>query len=257
MPYVETLGVQIHYEVEGNGPTIVCEHGFTSSLESFYEAGYVDNLKDSYKLILIDARGHGKSSKPHEIAAYLSDKRVADVLAVMDAEGVSKGFYFGYSMGGTTGFAIAQQHPERLLGVIIGGMHARSRILDRETIEARSRGFRLLGMAGLLEIRERETGRMATGRRERYLALDAEALSAASEALGAWEGVVGKLPSMKTRTLIFAGEEDVEFVQGAREAASAMPNAQFIALPGQDHTGAFENGDLVLPHIRNFLSTVN
>ena len=40
MPYVESSGVQIHYEVEGSGPPVVFEHGITDALDSFYEAGY-------------------------------------------------------------------------------------------------------------------------------------------------------------------------------------------------------------------------
>ena len=257
MPYVESLGVQVYYQVEGNGPAVVCEHGFTSSLDSFYEAGYVQGLQETHRLLLMDARGHGKSGKPHDTEAYLADKRVGDVLAVMDAEGISRACYFGYSMGGTTGFAIARSHPERLLGVIIGGMHARSRRPDREAVEERSRGFRELGMERLLEERERQSGPMPPERRKRFLALDNIALAAASDALGQWDGIEEALPGMATPALIFAGRNDMEFCEAAEDAAAAMPNARFVALADQDHSSAFERSDLVLPHIKEFLGSVS
>jgi pimeloyl-ACP methyl ester carboxylesterase len=64
MPYVDNDGVRIHYEVEGHGPSLVLQHGFTHSLRRWYLHGYVDALRNDYELVLIDARGHGKSDKP-------------------------------------------------------------------------------------------------------------------------------------------------------------------------------------------------
>ena len=40
------------------------QHGFTESVMDWYEAGYVEALRSEYRLILIDARGHGTSDKP-------------------------------------------------------------------------------------------------------------------------------------------------------------------------------------------------
>jgi pimeloyl-ACP methyl ester carboxylesterase len=74
MPYVNNAGVQIHYEIEGAGPALVLQHGFTQSLESWAECGYVAPLRPKYRLILIDARGHGRSDKPHDEASYSLDR---------------------------------------------------------------------------------------------------------------------------------------------------------------------------------------
>ena len=84
MPYAMNDGVRIYYEREGSGPPLVLQHGFTRSLEGWRDSGYVDALKDTYDLILVDARGHGRSDKPHDSADYVLDKRVGDILAVMD-----------------------------------------------------------------------------------------------------------------------------------------------------------------------------
>jgi pimeloyl-ACP methyl ester carboxylesterase len=54
MPYIAAPdGVRIHYEVEGDGPPLVLQHGFTDSLMVWYERGYVDALRHLYRLILI------------------------------------------------------------------------------------------------------------------------------------------------------------------------------------------------------------
>ncbi len=70
MSFVSNDGIRIHYEVEGNGPPLVLLHGLSDSIESWYEFGYVERLKDEFQLIMIEARGHGESDKPHDPAAY-------------------------------------------------------------------------------------------------------------------------------------------------------------------------------------------
>jgi pimeloyl-ACP methyl ester carboxylesterase len=51
MPYVNNGSVRIHYQVEGEGPALVLQHGFTESLVDWYEAGYVEALEPHYRLI--------------------------------------------------------------------------------------------------------------------------------------------------------------------------------------------------------------
>ena len=97
------------------------QHGFTDSLESWYELGYVEGLKANYRLILIDARGHGASDKPHHPDAYQRDRNVADITTVLDDLGMTRAHYFGYSMGGRIGFAFARYAPERVHSLIMGG----------------------------------------------------------------------------------------------------------------------------------------
>ncbi len=61
--------------IEGEGPALVLQHGFTESVVDWYEAGYIEALKPNYRLILIDARGHGSSDKPHDPDAYVLNRR--------------------------------------------------------------------------------------------------------------------------------------------------------------------------------------
>jgi pimeloyl-ACP methyl ester carboxylesterase len=121
MPYVNSQDVRIHYQVESAGPPLVLLHGFSDSLESWYEQGYVEALKPDYQVILLDARGHGASGKPHDPGAYDMSRHVADILAVLDALQVPTAHFWGYSMGGQVGFGLAQHAPKRFASLIIGG----------------------------------------------------------------------------------------------------------------------------------------
>ena len=93
MPYAHNGSICIHYQVAGEGPALVLLHGFSERVVDWYEAGYVDALRPDYRLILIDARGHGASDKPHDRAAYALDRRVADVTAVLDALEIAKALF--------------------------------------------------------------------------------------------------------------------------------------------------------------------
>jgi pimeloyl-ACP methyl ester carboxylesterase len=99
MPYVRSQGLRMHYQVEGDGPPLVLQHGFGDSLESWYELGYVEALKDEYRLILIDARGHGASDKPHEPEAYSFQNVTIDVVAVLDDLAIAQAHYLALQEG--------------------------------------------------------------------------------------------------------------------------------------------------------------
>src|SRR6266542_2133052 len=114
MPYTITEDVRIYYEVEGQGPPLVLAHGGNDSLEMWRRFGYANALKNDYRLVMLDFRGHGRSDKPYDASAY-GYEMSNDVLAVLDDLGIAKAHYLGYSMGATVGFALATRHAERFL----------------------------------------------------------------------------------------------------------------------------------------------
>jgi pimeloyl-ACP methyl ester carboxylesterase len=84
MPYVNNQGVRIYFEVKGEGPPLVLHHGTLGNSRDWTSFGYAADLARDHRLIIMDARGHGRSDKPHDPAAYDLPLRVADVTAVLD-----------------------------------------------------------------------------------------------------------------------------------------------------------------------------
>ena len=105
MLFADNGGVRIHYKVEGTGPALVLQHGITQCVEDWFECGYVAELRSRYRLILVDARGHGLSDKPHDGPSYALPSRVADVVTVLDAMDIERAHFWGYSMGGLSASA--------------------------------------------------------------------------------------------------------------------------------------------------------
>ncbi|MDE0719282.1 MAG: alpha/beta fold hydrolase [Dehalococcoidia bacterium] len=250
MPYVDNSGVKIHYHVEGDGSPLVIQHGLTSSLQNWYAYGYVEELKNDYRLILVDARGHGLSDKPHDPAAYDLELRVSDILAVMDDLGVDKAHYLGYSMGGRIGFGLVKHALGRFHSFAIGGMGAH--VANTDTPPERRIGVLRDGIDAYVANAEADEGPMEAGRKARLLENDAEALIAATLAPMGTEEIPELLPGLNLPFLIYCGDAD-GFYPAAKASAEAIPGCEFVTLPGLNHGEASRSSEPVLPHITKFL----
>lgn len=254
MPYTDSNGVRIHYHVEGEGTPLVLQHGLTSSVLRWYEFGFVEALKTAYKLLLIDARGHGDSGKPHDAEAYDQKLMASDVIAVLDAEGIDQAHYMGYSMGGSIGFAIAESFADRFYSLIIGGMHPYP--LDAEGLEGRIKRINSGGMEGYVADMESGGDVLSADRRAQLLANDPESIIGASLGLKNRPDLSHVLPTMSMPCLVYAGDADGLHV-GAEECVRHIPKVTWVSLPDLDHTLAMERSDLVLPHVQRFLKEVS
>ena len=253
MPYVNNSDVRIHYHVEGAGPDLILQHGLTNSMENWYAYGFVEELKKSHRLILVDARGHGKSDKPHDPSLYDLKLRVGDIIAVMDALGVDKAHYMGYSMGGRIGFGLILYELDRFNSLIIGGMSADTPNTDIPP-EERIKTLKL-GMESYVADAEEKEGPIETLRRERLLDNDAEALIAATIAPRGTNGVEQLLHDVDIPCLLYCGDQDGYF-EAAQKSAGLIPTAIFVAVPGLNHGQVARAGEKVLPHVTRFLENV-
>lgn len=244
MPYTNNKGCRIYYEVEGSGSPIVLQHSFTSSLERWRECGYVDALKNDNCLILIDARGHGRSDKPHSPDDYAWHLRVGDVLAVIDELGLSQVNFWGYSMGGVYGFNLASLAPERLTSLIVGGAHPYATSFEAfRGVDGSNEDEFLAAFENL--VGERFTPSL----REKMLTNDLQALAASA---GDRESLEDVSPLIDVPCLIYAGENDSRHSL-AEKCASQMSRATFVSVPDRNHAQTNASCDLVLPHVVNFL----
>lgn len=108
--YVTNNGARIYYAVYGAGPPVILLHGGLAS--SDYWQNQVTPLARSRQVILIDSRGHGRSSRDAQPFTY--ELMESDVLAVMDALKIPKASIVGWSDGAIIGLVMAMKHPERV-----------------------------------------------------------------------------------------------------------------------------------------------
>lgn len=251
MSYANNHGVRIHYELEGKGPPLVLMHGLTEDLGWWHDSGYVESLRNSYRLILIDARGHGASDKPHNPDAYKLELLISDIVQVLNNLKIPKAHYFGFSMGAWIGYGIGKHAPERFHSLILSSMNpykdpnAPNNLLDlfkkgKDTVWA--------------EI-DKIMGQWKTPQLQaRLSANDLEALIAlvSKDWMFNFEAII---PTITLPCLLIAGETDPNY-SGVKKCAANMPNAIFISFPNLGHIDTLFRSDLVIPHIKKFLAKI-
>ncbi len=120
-------GVEIAFLDEGEGEPIVLVHGFASNKEVNWVApGWVTTLtRAGRRVIALDNRGHGASTKLYDPAAYHSAIMAEDVRALIDHLGLPRADVMGYSMGARITAFLALAHPDRVRSAVLGGLGIR------------------------------------------------------------------------------------------------------------------------------------
>lgn len=246
MPYAMNGATRIHFEVEGEGPALVLHHGLSDSLESWRDYGYVAALRHAFRLILLDARGHGQSDKPHDSAAYSLEARAGDVATVLDTVGAARAHYLGYSLGGWVGFGLASQSPGRIASLMLLGAHPFG-----QNMELFRQGL-ARGLAGWASLIAQQVGaELPATVTQRMLTNDLTALRASVADDRA--SIAELLPRIEAPCLLICGGAD-SLLPLVRHAATKLPQAAVVELPGLNHLQTATRGDLVLPHVAQFLA---
>ena len=114
---VEINGASIYYEIYGAGEPLLLLHGGLGNGKYF--ANQIPVLAEHYQLIVMDSRGHGRSSFDDKPITYAL--MASDVLGLLDHLAIEKASIVGWSDGGIIGLEIAINNPERLNKVVAYG----------------------------------------------------------------------------------------------------------------------------------------
>ena len=119
--------VEIAFLDEGEGEPIVLVHGFASTKEvNWVSPGWVTTLTGAgRRVIALDNRGHGQSSKLYDPAGYHSAVMAEDVRALLDHLHLDRADLMGYSMGARICAFLTVRHPQRVRSLILGGLGSR------------------------------------------------------------------------------------------------------------------------------------
>ncbi|MES2073751.1 MAG: alpha/beta hydrolase [Pseudomonadota bacterium] len=244
MPYASNDGTRIYYEVHGDGEPLVLLHGYTSSSRQWKMLGYVEQLKKSHRVILVDLRGHGLSDKPHDAAAYALEQRLDDIRSVLAELAIARSHFLAYSMGGWLAFGLALYYPQLVASLIIGGAHpyADSLAAFAGVSGAEPEAFLMALESFLGEAISKEA-------RPFILQNDLPALAAAAHDR---QGYAEQLNDIKAPLMLFAGEAD-QRLPLVQRAAAELGAEKLLLLPKANHATALYAAPLLLPEIRDFL----
>jgi len=108
--YAPVNGIRIWYATFGRGEPVLLLHGGLAN--SSYWGNQVPAFARHYRVIVMDSRGHGRSTRDERPYGY--DLMASDVLGLMDFLRLPKAAIVGWSDGAILGLDIAIHHPERL-----------------------------------------------------------------------------------------------------------------------------------------------
>jgi len=240
MSYIVNNGIKVHYKIEGakTKKPIVLVHGFLGSLEDWYEYDYVDKLKDDYCLILVDARGHGKSEKSIDKKKYEHKERVLDIIRILDKEKIEKAHYVGYSMGGWIGIGLIKWYENRLNSIVINSVHPFATDMSL-----------LAHAAKTIESWIHEMD-MSPAMKRRFLSNDKEALLAAVADNRIDNAETMK--KMKIPCLMMYGEYD-DIKENMIKASQLNDIIKLVEIPGADHMGALAHSTFVISEMKKLI----
>lgn len=250
-------GLRVSFEDWGGpGAPVVVYTGFLDPIAVAETSGIPLGLRDEFRMIFADHRGHGDSDKPHDPEAYALPLRVADHIAVLDALGIRRAHVIGFSWGARLGFAIGEHAPDRVRSLVLCGNQPYGWDLSTPIARAVAAGVeasRTGGMRALIEGFESGLGvRFSEPARTLELENDPGAIEAAWRSVAAEGAISDDLTRWRTPCLIYAGGED-EMHDAARRAAEEIPNAVFLSLPGHTHVSAEGEVRAILDPIRKLL----
>jgi pimeloyl-ACP methyl ester carboxylesterase len=229
MPKFSHGDVEIAYLDEGAGDPVVLVHGFASNKETnWVNPGWVATLTGAgYRVIALDNRGHGASSKLTDPAAYHGAIMAEDVRALIDHLNIARADLMGYSMGARIAAFLTLNHPECVRSVVLGGLGLRL----VESVGQPERIAKALEAPSLTAVSD-PVGRLFRSFAEQTKS-DLQALAACIR--GSRQTLRREqVAAIKVPVLIAVGSEDK--VAGSAQALAALiPGARALDIPGRDH----------------------
>ncbi|WP_057937960.1 alpha/beta fold hydrolase [Algoriphagus resistens] len=253
--YSEVNGLQMYYEIYGQGKPFVLIHGGGSTIQSNFEK-VIPLFAKNRQVIAVELQAHGRTSDRNADLSFEQD--ADDVATLLKNLLIDKADFLGFSNGGTTTLQIAIRHPELVNKLILG-----STLAKRNGVPEWFWGF----------MENARLENMPEQLKEAYMKAtpDSNGLQVmhdrdAKRMINFKDIEDGQLESIKAPTLIIIGDKDVITPEHALELHRQIANAELAIIPGGHGqyigeittlTPDFKESDLVVPMIEKFLDKKN
>jgi pimeloyl-ACP methyl ester carboxylesterase len=239
-------GTIINYQVIGSNrrPALLLLPGLLGSIQTQWRA-FTETLANEYYVILMDLRGHGRST--NETSELRPDPMVQDILGLLNHLQINQVHVAGYSLGGYLGLILAQNQPRRVGSLI---MHATKFYWTEKAAALVRRQLDPDKIAESVPVYADQLVQAHGGRHWRELVRQAADLVSWLVENGLKEKIV---TNIYTPVLVSVGDRD-EMVplNEAYRLSRALPNGELLTLPGVRHPFQTIRPMPLLPMIQHF-----
>jgi pimeloyl-ACP methyl ester carboxylesterase len=251
MATIKRDGVEIYYEVHGDGPPVLLSHGYSATSQMW--KGQLESLGASHRVITWDMRGHGQSDSPGDAAAYSEAATVDDMAAILDANGVDQAVIGGLSLGGYMSLAFYLKYPQRTRALMLfdtgpGYRNPKAREGWNETAYQRATRFEEQGLdalGGSAEVR------VSQHRSAQGLANAARGMLAQFDSR-----VMEGLEHISVPTLVLVGANDTPFLAATDYMASKIPGASRVVIDDAGHASNIDQPAAFNDAVLGFLKSL-
>ena len=238
-------GIDINYEIEGEGPVVTFSHSLACNLSMWDEQ--VRALRGRYRVLRYDTRGHGQTGAP--AGAYTLDQLADDLKGLLDGLGIAATHFVGLSMGGMIGQIFALKHPAMVQSLVLCDTTSRYPQGAAAVWEERIKTVGAKGMEPMV-VPTLERWFTAPFRARRKDLMDKVGGMIRSTPAAGYVGCCHALPKINVTerlrdvrcpALVIVGEEDPGTpVDMARDIQAALPVAELAVLCRASHLSNVE-----------------
>ena len=269
MPKFSANGVDIYYEVTGEGFPLVWSHEFGGSYESWETQ--VRFFTRRFRVITYAARGWPPSDVPSDPGAYSQEHVVNDLYLLLRHLGIDQAHIGGLSMGGSVALNFGIAHPGMARSLIVASAGAGTTNREEFLASGQALSYRLIseGMEAVANDYARTDIRLQLLRKDPQGWEEFHRLLASHSALGSaltYRGFVMNRPSiyaledklreLQVPTLIMIGDEDEPCIEPAIFMKRNIPRSGLAVFPQSGHAINLEEPDLFNRTVLDFLTTV-
>lgn len=253
--------ITVNYEIDGpdNAPVIACSHCLAGN-SGIWDAQVIA-LREKYRIVRFDTRGHGKTSAP--AGSYSMEMLADDVVDLFDEIGIRKAHFMGISMGGMIAQTLALKHPECISSLILcdttcGIPEAVHPLWDERIQTVSEQGMTAVADATLdrwlssdFQFHSPATTEKI---REMILKTPVDGFVGCAHAIKNFD-ITARLPKISIPTLIMVGENDPGTpVEAARQIQKNIRGAELAILPQAYHLSNIEAADDFNKRLTGFLA---
>jgi len=238
-------GIDINYEIEGDGPVVTLSHSLACNLSMWDEQ--VRALKGRYRVLRFDTRGHGQSGAP--AGAYTLEQLGDDLKGLLDGLGITATHFVGLSMGGMIGQVFALKHPAMVQSLVLCDTTSRYPAAAAPVWEDRIKAVGAKGMEPMVAptLERWFTAPFRARRRDLMERVGTMIRSTPAPGyIGCCHAipkinVTERLRDVRCPALVIVGEEDPGTpVEMARDIHAALPAAELAILSRASHLSNLE-----------------